>query len=120
LKGNSSKKVSRHGIRGSLCAAPAQAPTKYCSRKKYPRVHIPDVKGVLADKYEAYDSDAIGELDLRVLLKQYGERRMADQLAANWHGGTYVAFKRAQVALSLTTGDVASLYVSHWKSEKAV
>jgi hypothetical protein len=49
----------------------------------------------------------------------YGERRIADQLAANWRGGAYVAFKRAQVAVSPSTGDVALLYVSHWKSEKA-
>ena len=66
-------------------------PRSYIEKEEIPPVHIPDVKGVLADKYEVYDSGAIGELDLRALLKQYGERRIADQLAANWRGGTYVA-----------------------------
>jgi hypothetical protein len=106
---------SREPLRG-----PRASTHEVLQPEEIPPVHIPDVKGVLADKYEVYDSGAIGELDLRALLKQYGERRMADQLAANWRGGTYVAFKRAQVAVSLTTGDVASLYVSHWKLEKAV
>jgi hypothetical protein len=94
-------------------------PRAYLEKEEIRPVRIPDVKDLLANKYEVYDSGSIGELDLRALLKQYGERRIADQLAANWQGGTYVAFKRTPAASSPSTSDIALLYVSHWKSEKA-
>jgi hypothetical protein len=94
-------------------------PRAYIEREEIPPVRIPDVKGLLGGNYEIYDSGVVGELDVEALLKQYGERHIADQLAANWRGGTYIACKRAEVAGSATTGDVALLYVSRWKSEKA-
>jgi hypothetical protein len=37
-------------------------PLSYVEKEEIPPVHIPDVKGVLADKYEVYDSGAIGDL----------------------------------------------------------
>jgi len=61
-----------------------------------------------------------GELDLRALFKQFGERRAADDLAAAWQGGRYVAFRKtgdASAAPSLA--DLALVYVSRWKSAQA-
>jgi hypothetical protein len=93
-------------------------PTAYISREKLAPVHIPDVQQIVTDKYAVYDSGGIGELDLRALLKTYGNRKEADNLAAAWQGGAYVAFRRTAktAADTLTTADLALLYVSRWKS----
>ena len=96
-------------------------PKAYIDGEKLQSVHIPDVRQVLADKYEVYDSGGIGELDVRALLKQYGERKIANDLSSAWQGGAYVAFRRAgkEAASSARTADLALLYVSRWKTSKA-
>jgi hypothetical protein len=96
-------------------------PKAYLDREKLPALHIPDVAPLLAEKYEPYDSGSIGELDVRALLEQYGERRIAPDLAAAWQGGTYVALKRTgkDATAKPATSDLALLYVSRWKSPQA-
>jgi hypothetical protein len=93
-------------------------PSAYINREKLSLVRIPDVQQILSDKYAVYDSGGIGELDVRALLKTYGNRKEADILAAGWRGGAYVAFRRtAKTAADMpTTADLALLYVSRWKS----
>jgi hypothetical protein len=97
-------------------------PETYINGEKLPALRIPDMKSVLNDQYEVYDSGSIGELDVRALLKQYGERKIADNLSSEWQGGTYVLYRRksdggAQAAL--TTADLALFYISRWKSPQA-
>ena len=96
-------------------------PTAYINSEKLPSVSIPDVQQILSDNYAAYDSGGIGELDVRALLKTYGNRKAADILAAGWQGGAYVAYRRtAKTATdALTTADLALLYVSRWKSSQS-
>ena len=95
-------------------------PDTYISGEKVPAVRIPDMKSVLNDQYEVYDSGSIGELDVRALLKQYGERRIADDLSSEWQGGSYVLYRKKSSDPSaqnaLTTADLALLYISRWKS----
>jgi phosphopantetheinyl transferase (holo-ACP synthase) len=93
-------------------------PTAYINREKLPAVRIPDVQQILSDKYAVYDSGGIGELDVRALLKTYGNRKEAETLAGSWQGGAYVAFRRTAktTAETLTTADLSLLYVSRWKS----
>ncbi len=93
-------------------------PTAYINSEKLSPIRIPDVQPILSDKYAVYDSGGIGELDVRALLKTYGNRKEADILAAAWQGGAYVAFRRTAktAADTLTTADLAFLYVSKWKS----
>ena len=93
-------------------------PTAYINREKPASIRIPDLQQILSDKYAVYDSGGIGELDVRALLKTYGNRKEADNLAATWQGGVYVAFRRtAKPAADMpTTADLALLYVSRWKS----
>jgi len=93
-------------------------PTAYINSEKLAAIRIPDVQQILSDKYAVYDSGGVGELDVRALLKTYGNRKEADNLAAAWQGGAYVAFRRtAKTATdALTTADLALLYVSRWKS----
>lgn len=93
-------------------------PTAYINREKLSPIRIPDVQQILSDKYAAYDSGGIGELDVRALLKTYGNRKEAETLAGSWQGGAYVAFRRTAktTAETLTTADLSLLYVSRWKS----
>jgi len=96
-------------------------PTAYISREKLAAIHIPDVQQILSDKYAVYDSGGIGELDVRALLKTYGNRKEANNLAESWQGGVYVAFRRTAKTgtAALTTADLALLYVSRWKSRQS-
>jgi phosphopantetheinyl transferase (holo-ACP synthase) len=93
-------------------------PTAYINSEKLALIHIPDVRQILSDKYATYDSGGIGELDVRALLKTYGNRKEADNLAAGWQGGAYVAYRRTEKAPTdaLATADLALLYVSRWKT----
>jgi hypothetical protein len=97
-------------------------PEAYISGLKVPPVRIPDMQQVLSNQYEVYDSGGIGELDVRALLKQYGERKIAAELSSAWQGGAYVTYRRATKAaaeISPALSDLAFLYVSRWKSPQA-
>jgi hypothetical protein len=97
-------------------------PETYINREKLPPLHIPDMKGVLNNQYDVYDSGSIGELDVRALLKQYGERKIADELSSFWQGGSYVLYRRKGASgadAPVTTADLALLYISRWKSPQA-
>jgi hypothetical protein len=97
-------------------------PETYINGEKLPSLRIPDMKSVLNDQYEVYDSGSIGELDVRALLKQYGERKIADDLSAAWQGGSYVLYRRkpeSGTQASVSTADLALLYISRWKSAQA-
>ncbi len=93
----------------------------YLERAKLTPVQIPDLGSLLSKDYEVFDSGSFGELDVRVLLKQFGDKHGATDFAPAWQGGAYVAFKRSQVAAGAqpSTADVALLYVSHWKTAQA-
>lgn len=96
-------------------------PEAYLDHEKLPPLQIPDMKSVLSSEYQVYDSGSIGELDVRALLKQYGERRNADNLSAEWQGGTYVLYWRKadpSATAPASTADLALLYVSRWKSSQ--
>ncbi len=96
-------------------------PETYIQGEKLAPVRIPDMKEVLGGQYDVYDAGGIGELDVRALLKQYGERKIADDVAAAWQGGTFVAYRRTDKAaeVSPSTADLALLYVSRWKTPQA-
>jgi hypothetical protein len=98
-------------------------PASYIRGEKPPEVGIPDMQAVLHDQYEGYDSGGIGELDVRALLKQYGERKLAEEVSSEWRGGAYATFRRkagdqnkADAEASLGTADLGLLYISRWKT----
>jgi hypothetical protein len=97
-------------------------PETYIHGEKLAPVRIPDMREVLSNEYDVYDSGGIGELDVRALLKQYGERKIADELSSAWQGGAYVTYRRKNKVVadvSASTGDLALLYVSRWKTPQA-
>lgn len=93
-------------------------PEAYLEGEKLPTVRVPDMQDVLRDQYEAYDSGGIGELDVRALIKQYGERKIADDFSSAWRGGEYVTYRR-KATVPASTADLALLYVSKWKTPEA-
>jgi hypothetical protein len=98
-------------------------PETYLRGEKLAPVRIPDMREVLNDQYEVYDSGGIGEIDVRALMRQYGEkRRVADEVSSAWQGGAYVTFHRKdKVVAEATAGtaDLALLYISRWKTPQA-
>jgi hypothetical protein len=113
-------------------------PETYINGEKLPPIRIPDTKKLLSDQYDVYDSGGIGEVDVRALLKQFGERKIADDLSSAWQGGAYVTFRRkdkdkdkgkdkntdqdkdkAVADTPVSTGDLALLYISRWKTAQA-
>ena len=96
-------------------------PRTYIESEKVPSVRLPQVEPLLAGKYEVFDSGNIGELDLRALLEQYGERKAAPQLSSDWRGAAYLTLQRKgpETATGVTTHDLALLFVSRWRTPQA-
>jgi hypothetical protein len=95
-------------------------PDSYLANTATPSVRVPDLRPILGSGYELLDSGMIGELDARIMAREFGRENDLFSVAANWSGGGYVAVKRAGMAnQKLTTADVSLLYVSRWKTAKA-
>jgi len=106
-------------------------PEAYLNSEKLRPIGVPDLKQLLGGQYDVFDSGGIGQLDVRAYLKQYGERKNADDISSAWQGGAYMTFRRKDAAKakdnndkvasdsSATTADLALLYVSRWKTPQA-
>jgi hypothetical protein len=98
-------------------------PETYIRGEKLAPVQVPDMGEVLNHQYEVYDSGGIGEIDVRALMRQYGEkRRIADEIALAWQGGAYVTFRRKDKVVAeatASTADLSLLYISRWKTAQA-
>ena len=77
-------------------------PEAYISNRKSPPSLMPDLTALLSDKYEAYDSGVVGELEVRTMAKQFGREDDGLTLAPNWDGGAYVAVKRITATANKT------------------
>ncbi len=73
-------------------------PDTYINGEKLPAVAIPDLKQLIGEQYDIYDSGGVGQLDVRAYVKQYGERRNADEVSSTWQGGAYFAYRRKDKA----------------------
>jgi hypothetical protein len=96
-------------------------PDAYINSEKLPSTSVPDLKNLVGEQYEVFDSGGIGQLDVRAYLKQYGERRSADDVSSAWEGGAYVAYRRKKDTADPppNTADLATVYVSRWKTSQA-
>jgi hypothetical protein len=97
-------------------------PEAYINAEKLPPTTVPDLKNLVGEQYEVFDSGGIGQLDVRAYLKQYGERRSADDVSAAWQGGAYVAYRRKKAVTAEATpntADLATVYVSRWRTSQA-
>ena len=95
-------------------------PDAYLAKAVTPSVRVPDLRPILAAGFEPLDSGMIGELDARIMAREFGRENDLFTVAANWNGGGYVAVKRIGIPdRKLTTSDISLLYVSRWKTAKA-
>jgi hypothetical protein len=95
-------------------------PRAYIDHEKLPALSLPDLREAVKEKYEVFDTGSVGELDVRAILKQSGNRKIAESLASNWQGGRYVAFRKISGdAEPSSTADIALFYVSRWKTPES-
>ena len=76
---------------------------------------LPDLRPELGSKYEKYDEGSIGQLDTRILAKQYADESAAKDMAEAWRGGAYYAAGNIDPKLT-GTARIGLLYLSRWDS----
>ncbi len=96
-------------------------PEAYLAHVPVPVVRLPDVHQMLDAEYEPYDVGVMGELDVEITASLFGGPELGHALAGAWDGGVYYAAQRraATPAEKLTTGSLALLYFSKWKTNEA-
>ena len=97
-------------------------PKAYERRKEVPLLKMPDVHGLLDEQYDPYDVGVMGALDVRILTELFGGEQESEALTPEWNGGLYFAAqkKNARTAAEKeSTGSVALVYFSAWKSPEA-
>jgi hypothetical protein len=74
-------------------------------------MHLPSFQQVFKS-YDLFDSGAVGEFDVAVLIDQYAGVKMSHDLYPHWRGGYYYAAR----SKSNPDGALGLLYVSRWSS----
>ena len=94
-------------------------PDSYLDGQHVEPMHLPKLSDLLKKNYEAYDSGAVGEFDVYILLKQYSGDDLAESLSRAWRGGVYYLgrkkdTKSAKADAAIPMSDLGLLYVSNW------
>jgi len=81
-------------------------PEKYTAREAPVAVQLPELAAALGEGWRQTATDTLGELDLRILIQQFGDRQTAERAAAGWGGDRYALLEddagRAAVAIKTT------------------
>ena len=96
-------------------------PGAYLQHAVVPSLRLPDVHAILDAEYEPYDVGVMGELDVEIMASLFGGPEIAEAIAPQWDGGVYYAGQRksATAEEKTTTGSLAVLYFSRWRSADA-
>ena len=86
-------------------------PKTYLSGEHLPAMHLPSFQQVFKS-YDLFDSGALGEFDVAVLIDQYAGVKMSRDFYPHWRGGYYYAARPK----SNPDGALGLLYVSRWSS----
>jgi len=94
-------------------------PDSYLDGHHVDPIRLPKLTSVLKKNYVGYDSGAVGEFDVYILLKQYSGPELAEKLSQAWRGGIYYLgrkkdAKQAKADAAIPLSDLALLYVSNW------
>jgi hypothetical protein len=94
-------------------------PDSYLDGRHVAPLRLPDLSDLLKKNYVGYDSGAVGEFDVYILLKQYSSPELAEKLSQAWRGGVYYLgrkkdAKRPTPGAPTAMSDLALLYVSNW------
>lgn len=90
--------------------------TAYLHNRPAQWLVVPDLRPELGSKYEKYDEGSIGQLDTRILAKQYADESAAKDMAEAWRGGAYYAAQSKDARLA-GTAKIGLLYLSRWDSD---
>jgi hypothetical protein len=95
-------------------------PKEYLAGHRVPALLLPDL-GFLKKDYEPYDAGAVGQLDVSILLRTYGDEEQDKRLSTEWRGGAYYAAGRrgAKPLDRNSTAHIGLFYVSRWATEAA-
>jgi hypothetical protein len=82
---------------------------------------LPNIHPLLDPLYKPYDIGQVGQLDTHILTTIFGGESASRDLTPAWDGGLYWAGQRrsATAAEKATTGSIALLYLSAWKSPES-
>ena len=98
-------------------------PEAYLSETRPAPFSLPNLMPALGSGYVPYDSGSIGELDVRIMAKEFGRDNDAYSVAPFWNGGAYLAVRKPSASTKkdseLTLADLAMTYVSRWKTAAA-
>jgi hypothetical protein len=124
--------LKRAGTRGAFAGIFARPPRDtheimqpeaYLAETRPAAFALPNLLPALGSGYQAFDSGSIGELDVRIMAKQFGRDNDAYSVAPYWNGGAYLAVRKPSAQgkkeAELTPADLAMMYVSRWKSAAA-
>jgi hypothetical protein len=78
-------------------------PATYLAAEPQPGIKIVPLEKILGPEWSRQDFAGIGEIDLRVILRQWGGKEIAAKLAPVWRGGYYMA-----LACKKATGGAAN------------
>ncbi len=88
-------------------------PETYLLKQEVSPLVIPDLDKLVAPDYERFDFGGMGEFDVYLLAKQYGDA--PPNYYPHWRGGYYFAAH----AKSAPKNQIAMLYFSRWDSPQA-
>ena len=86
-------------------------PKTYLSREHLEPMRLPEFPRIFKS-YDLFDSGAVGEFDVAVLIDQYAGSKTSHDLYPHWRGGYYYAARPKSNA----DGTLGLLYVSRWSS----
>jgi hypothetical protein len=116
------KKLAYNGVleRMPQTTREVMEPKEYLAGHVVPPLLLPDFS-LLKKDYEAYDAGAMGELDVNVLLRVYGDEKLATKLSPEWRGGSYYAAGRrnAKPPNKDSSAHIGLFYVSKWATAEA-
>ena len=97
-------------------------PATYFAAEPQPQLKIVPLEKLLGPEWRREDFSGIGEIDLRVILRQWSGKEMAAKLAPAWRGGYYMALasKKAPGGTSNATPLPLALVVNFATPEAAV
>jgi len=97
-------------------------PEAYLDREQLPPMPFPRIAAVVEKNYQSYDAGEVGQFDVYVILKQFGDQKLADELSTKWRGGLYWVVVRPKHKLDTSrpvqAADLAVFYLSRWASHE--
>ena len=97
-------------------------PQAYLDREQLPAMPFPRIVSLVEKNYDSYDAGEVGQFDVYVMLKQFADQKVADELSPQWRGGLYWVVVRPKHKLDplkpVQAGDLAVFYLSRWASHE--